>query len=216
MSVFTSLVMPLHRLRHVFNVFPFRPLWSRWLQLGLCLCVMSGLLWAGQMPAAQAGLNDDRFDGDIFALYAGNGSLIPPKMPLNKALQAHRPAILVLYTDDSRDCKQYSVIVSQLQAFYGRAAEFVAIRADSFLEKGQFAPTEPGYYYKGFVPQTVIFDAQGKVRLNEAGILPFERVDDVFREVFDLLPRSESVELKRRTVNEISTELVKPSVGGRD
>jgi hypothetical protein len=30
----------------------------------------------------------------------------------------------------------------------------------------------------------------------------------VLREVFDLLPRSESVELKRRTVNEFNTELV--------
>ena len=45
-----------------------------------------------------------------------------------------------------------------------------------------------------------IFDGQGQVK--------YEAVDDVLREVFDLLPRSESVELQRRTVNEFNEELV--------
>jgi len=31
---------------------------------------------------AQAVLNDDRYDGNIYALYAGNGSLVPPANPL--------------------------------------------------------------------------------------------------------------------------------------
>ncbi|MEQ9353908.1 MAG: thioredoxin family protein, partial [Coleofasciculus chthonoplastes F2-STO-03] len=44
-------------------------------------------------------------------------------------------------------------------------------------------------------------------RLNERGQVSYEKVDDVFREVFDLLPRSESPELKRRPINEINTEL---------
>lgn len=162
-------------------------------------------------PAALAGLNDDRFDGDIFALYAGNGSLVPPKVTLAEALKRDRPALLILYADDSRDCKQYSLIVSQLQAFYGRAADFLPIRIDSLPVKDHYAPTEAGYYFTGNLPQTVLFDAAGKVVLNEVGVLPFEQVDDVLREVFDLLPRSESVELKRRQVNEVTTELVKPT-----
>ena len=29
----------------------------------------------------QAVLNDDRYDGNIYALYAGNGSLVPPPTP---------------------------------------------------------------------------------------------------------------------------------------
>jgi len=45
--------------------------------------------------------------------------------------------------------------------------------------------------------------------LDESGQVSFEKVDTVFREVFDLLPRSESTTLKRRPVNELNTELVK-------
>jgi len=157
---------------------------------------------------AIAGLSDDHFDGDIFALYAGNGSLVPPKVSLDKALNRDRPTLLVLYVDDSSDCKQYSVVVSQLQSFYGRQTDFIALRVDSIPPKASYAPTEAGYYYNGVVPQTVLFDAAGKVVLNKAGVLPFEQVDDSFRTTFDLLPRSQSVELKRRSLNEINTELV--------
>lgn len=170
--------------------------------------MVSGITWVHPSPAI-AGLNDDRYDGDIFALYAGNGSLVPPRYTLKQAFQRQRPSLLVLYADDSSDCKQYSTIVSQLQAFYGRAADFLAVRVDSLPVQERYSPTEPGFYFTGVVPQTVLFDATGKAVLNQAGILPFERVDDAFREVFDLLPRSESVELKRRPVNEISTELAR-------
>ena len=43
---------------------------------------------------------------------------------------------------------------------------------------------------------------------DEQGQIPYEEVDDTLREVFDLLPRSESVELKRRSFNEFNYELV--------
>ncbi|KAM3099214.1 thylakoid membrane photosystem I accumulation factor [Phormidesmis sp. 146-12] len=160
---------------------------------------------------AMAGLTDDRYDGDIFALYAGNGSLVPPKISLADSLKQKKPTLLVLYTDDSSDCKQYSTVVSQFQAFYGRASDILAIRIDSLPIKDKYEPTEAGYYYKGYVPQTVGFDQSGKVVLNETGEIPYEQIDDAFRKVFDLLPREESVPLKRRQVNEVNTELVPPA-----
>jgi hypothetical protein len=159
-------------------------------------------------PSARAGIEDDRFDGDIFALYAGNGSLVPPKVKLATSLKQGKPALLVFYTDDSRDCKVFSTNVSRIQGSYGRVIDILAVRVDSLPVKDKFSPTEEGYYYKGFVPQTVVFDQSGKVVLNETGIISFEQIDDVFRKVFDLLPRSESVTLKRRSVNEVNTELV--------
>ncbi len=159
---------------------------------------------------AWAGLTDDRFDGDIFALYAGNGSLVPPKSTLADSMRQKKPVLLVFYTDDSSDCKQYSLVVSQTQAFYGRVINILAIRVDSLPVKDRFEPTEAGYYYKGFVPQTLIFDQAGKVVLNETGAIEYEKIDDEFRKIFDLLPRSESATLKRRVVNEINTELVPP------
>ncbi|MEW6497193.1 MAG: thylakoid membrane photosystem I accumulation factor [Cyanobacteriota bacterium] len=159
-------------------------------------------------PSALASLNDDKFDGNIFVLYAGNGSLVPSRTSLAESMKREKPALLVFYVDDSSDCKQYSTVVSQLQEPYGRAATFIPVNIDSLPVKSKYEPTEPGYYYKGLVPQTVLIDQKGKVVLDETGQLPYERVDDGFREVFDLLPRSQSVELKRRTFNEFNTELV--------
>lgn len=187
--------------------------WCRWqklslLALGLTLVLGCCLSWIYPAPAL-AGLTDDRYDGDIFALYAGNGSLVPPKVTLAEALKRDRPTMLVFYVDDSSDCKEYSLVVSQTQALYGRAIDILALRVDALPQQQRYEPTEAGYYYKGSVPQTVLFDASGKVVLNEIGKIEFEPIDDVFRKLFDLLPRAESVQLKRRPVNEINTELVR-------
>ena len=158
------------------------------------------------VPSAFAALDDDRYDGEIFALYAGNGSLIPPKSTLANSLKAGKPTAVVYYLDDSKDCKTYALTVSRIQEYYGRAMDISAVRVDSLPLKEQYDPTEEGYYYKGYVPQTVIFDANGKVRLDEIGNVPYETIDDTLRSIFDLLPSSASPALKRRQVNEVSTE----------
>lgn len=159
------------------------------------------------MPA-WADLNDDNYDGNIFALYAGNGSIVPPRFTLPQSLKQEKPTLLIFYVDDSRDSKQFSSVVSQLQAPYGRVANFVAIAADSVPVKASYAPDEPGYYFEGAVPQTVLFDAEGKVVFNQVGQVAYEMIDDKMREVFDLLPRTESTELRRRPINEVNGELV--------
>ena len=165
-------------------------------------------LWS---EPAIAGLHDDDYDGNIFALYAGNGSIVPPKFALPQSLKQDKPTLLFFYVDDSRDSKEFSPTVSQLQAPYGREANFVAVAADSVPVKDSYEKTEAGYYFAGAVPQTVVFDAQGNVVLNEVGQIPYELVDDKMRELFDLLPRDESVELKRRSFNEVNSELVDES-----
>lgn len=175
---------------------------------GLLLALVICVVLLGASPAL-AGLKDDRYDGEIFTLYAGNGSLVPPKFTLAEALKRDRPTLLVLYLDDSSDCKAYTAVVSQVQAYYGKAADLLPVRVDSIPPKATYAATEPGHYYKGLVPQTVLFDAAGKVVLDEAGAIPFETLDTKLREVFDLLPRSQSLELKRRQVNEVTTELAR-------
>ena len=178
--------------------------WQRF--ISSCLLTLGCLFLLG-MPPALAGINDDRFDGNVFVLYAGNSSLVPPKVTLAASLQRDKPTLLVFYVDDSSDCKQYAPVVTRLQAFYGRATDFIAINVDTILPKLNYTPTEPGYYYQGVVPQVIVFNKSGEVVLNQKGQVPFEQVDDTFREVFNLLPRSESVELKRRPVNEFNTEL---------
>jgi hypothetical protein len=179
-----------------------RSFWQTAIALSIAF-VLSFLL----SSPAEAVLTDDHFDGNIFPLYAGNGSLVPPRVSLAETLQQHRPALLVFYADDSSDCKTYVSVVSQLDSFYGRAANIIPVIVDAIPPKASYEPTEAGYYYKGYLPQTVVLDSEGKVALDANGVLPFEQVDDVLRQVFNLLPRSESVELKRRPVNEVNTEL---------
>ena len=182
-----------------------RSIWQTAIALSIAL-VLSFFVVS---PSAWAVLTDDHFDGNIFALYAGNGSLVPPRVSLVETLREHRPALLVFYADDSSDCKKYASVVSQLDSFYGRDANFIPVIVDAIPLKSSYATTEAGYYYKGYLPQTVLLDQSGKVILNAEGVLPFEQVDDAFRQVFNLLPRTESVELKRRPVNEVNTELTK-------
>jgi hypothetical protein len=158
---------------------------------------------------AMAAINDDRYDGNVFVLYAGNGSLVPAKISLADSLKTKRPSILVFYVDDSSDCKQYATVVSQLQEYYGKVASFIPVTIDSLDPRQKYEPTAAGYYYSGAVPQTVLIDGDGKVRLNETGQIPFERVDDTLRQIFDLLPRDKSLTLKKRSFNEFNSELSK-------
>lgn len=181
--------------------------WRSLVTVMVCLMIAASLVLI--TDPAQASLTDDRYDGNIYPLYAGNGSLVPPHMTLKQALdRGDRPTLLVFYIDDSSDCKQYSATLSQLDAFYGRAANFILLDVDALPQKEEYSPTEAGYYYRGFVPQTLIFNQAGEIVLEKTGITSFETLDDTFRDVFNLLPREESVELKRRMVNEVNTELV--------
>ncbi|MEM8504131.1 MAG: thylakoid membrane photosystem I accumulation factor [Cyanobacteria bacterium P01_D01_bin.1] len=174
----------------------------------MCAIALSSI-WVGIWTTpAWAGIDDDNYDGNIFALYAGNGSIVPPKFNLTQSLKQDKPTLLFFYVDDSRDSKVFSSVVSQLQAPYGRVANFVSVAADSIPVKDSYAPNEAGYYFEGSVPQTVVFDADDNVVLNEVGQTSYEQIDDRLREVFDLLPREESVELRRRSVNEVNSELV--------
>jgi thiol-disulfide isomerase/thioredoxin len=173
-----------------------------------CLLLIICLFIASIQPAI-AGLKDDLYDGNIFVVYAGNGSLVPPKESLAQSLKDHKPTFLAFYLDDSRDCKEYAITISQVQEFYGRVAEIMPINVDTIPSKDSYDPTEPGYYYSGNVPQVVVFDESGQVVLNQSGQVPFAKIDDRFREIYHLLPRDKSIELKRRSFNEFSSELSK-------
>ena len=180
-----------------------------WIRLGLTLMLTLVLtLGLGFSQTAWASIDDDRLDGNIFVVYAGNGSLVPPRLSLTESFARKLPVILVYYLDDNSDCKQYAFIVSRLQEFYGRAASIVPVSVDSILPQSSYPKNDPGYYYQGVIPQTVILDQKGKMIFNGKGQIKFEVMDDILRNLFNLLPRSESVQLKQKTFNEFNSELV--------
>jgi hypothetical protein len=180
-----------------------------WLRaLSQAFIMLFCLLLLNIQPAF-AGIKDDKYDGNIFVVYAGNGSLVPPRETLAQSLEEHRPIFLAFYLDDSKDSKEYAISISRVQEFYGKVVEIIPINVDTIPAKPSYTPGEPGYYYTGAVPQVVVFNQSGQVVLNQKGQVPFEAIDDKFREIFDLLPRTESVQLKRRSFNEFSSELSK-------
>ncbi len=184
-----------------------RPPLRRWCQRLLAGFICCCLIFLGLAAPVQASLLDDRFDGNIFALYAGNGSLVPPKVNLASSMASHNVSLVLFYVDDSADCKQFSSTYSQLQAGYGRAADFIPVNADTVISDESYPKDDPRYYYKGQVPQLVILDQQGEVIWDEMGQTPINDIDDRLRETFDLLPREQSEMLQRRSVNEVNVEL---------
>jgi hypothetical protein len=187
--------------------------WGKFL-LNLCLLALLASLaslYVLNTSPAWAGINEDKYEGNIFLIFAGNGSIVPPRLSLVQSFQREIPTLLVFYLDDSSDCKQFSFVITRIQDNYGRAVSFIPVSVDSLPVQSTYTPEEPGYYYEGVVPQTVLLDQKGKVVFNGKGQVKYEEIDDALREVFDLLPRSQSVELKRRSFNEFNSELVESS-----
>jgi hypothetical protein len=162
----------------------------------LCVLLLC-LVFVGFSPA-QAGVSDDRFDGNIFVLYASNGSLVPPRTSLAESMQRERPTVLMFYTDDSAECKDNSLVVSQLQAFYRQNVTFMPISVDTLPAGQTYTPQEAAYYYNGsLVPQFLVIDPDGNVALDRIGQTPYEVIDDALREIKNLPDRPESFAIER-------------------
>ena len=182
-------------------------LFTRILRIFIIFCCCLGI-WLTSPSLSWADIDNDRYDGNMFVVYAGNGSLVPPKLTLEQSFARNLPVILTYYLDDNSDSKQFAFIISTMQEFYGRAASLIPVSVDTILPKDKYEPTEAGYYYRGAIPQTVVLDQNGNKVFDEIGQIEYGQVDDALRKVFNLVPRSESVELKRKTFNQFNSELV--------
>lgn len=157
---------------------------------------------------AHATLKDDHYDGSIFALYGGNGSIVPPKVSLARSLSLGKPALLAFYVDDSYDCKLYTPLLNDMQALYGKAVSIIPISVDSFnITNQNYQPTEEPYYYRGFVPQTVLISAEGKVLFDREGKPEFDDLEAVIKQIPGL-PSPDPKILQRkamsRSINEVN------------
>ncbi|AFY75014.1 hypothetical protein Syn7502_03117 [Synechococcus sp. PCC 7502] len=174
--------------------------------LCLVLVVLVGIL--GFSSPTSASLRDDRYDGNIFALYGGNGSLIPPRVTLSQSLnELNRPALLVFYVDDSSDCKLYTPLLNQVQAFYGKTISIIPVIVDSLkLDQPTTDPTQEAFYYRGFVPQTVLISSDRQVMFDQEGKPDFEDLEIPIRKVLNLPPKvtTQQRDAKVRQINEVN------------
>ncbi|PZU92465.1 MAG: thioredoxin family protein [Pseudanabaena sp.] len=188
--------------------------WQKYLNLIFCVAIASCLsvvtflgIAFGDMQSAQAKLTDDSYDGNIFALYGGNGSIVPPRISLAQSLQQGRAAMLVFYVDDSADCKRFSPILNLAQGFYGKNLSLIAVSVDSLdLQKKEYAPTDEAYYYKGTVPQTVLISGDGKVGFDREGLFGFEDLDTAIRDLLNLPDAPPELKFRNtdKAINEVN------------
>ncbi len=134
--------------------------------LAAALLLLALLVW----PAtAHASLDNDRYDGNIFALYAGNGSLVPPRLSLAEALEEHRVSVLIYYLDDSAVSKQFAGVVSELQRVWGGAIELLPLVTDPLQGRADTGSTDPLHYWRGSIPEVVVIDGEGRVVFQGSG-----------------------------------------------
>jgi len=166
-------------------------------------------LW-GLLPtaAAQASLTSNSYDGNIYALYAGNGSLVPPRSTLTDAMAEHRPIVLGYLLDDSAASKQYAVVFNELQRLWGRSVELILLSTDPIQNRETHGPTDPASYWKGVIPQVVVFNAEGKAVLDEAGPVSIDAINAALTEVTGLKPQGDVKLSLSREVNELNSEIV--------
>jgi len=196
-----------------------RPLQARWRRtigafaaLLLLLAVSLGFGSAGE-----ASLNDDRYDGNIFALYAGNGSLVPPRSSLALALEQHRVAVVVYYLDDSSVSKRFAPVVSELQRLWGNNVELIPLVTDPLQPGGKAAAGalpvgDPSRYWSGLIPQVVVFDRQGQVVFDASGQVEVDAINGAVSQATGLPLPAPSGLGSTRSFNELNSEVVS---GGR-
>jgi hypothetical protein len=146
-----------------------RPVLRSLFAAGLCLLLIAS--------PAEAARDTDSYDGNIFALYAGNGSLVPPATTLKDALEKERTSVIVFYLDDSSTSKIFAPVVSELQRLWGREVELLPFTTDAFQGDDSQDASDPATYWHGTIPQVVVIDGKGTVLLDEDGQVPLEVIN---------------------------------------
>ena len=152
-----------------------------------------------------ASLTSDSYDGNIYALYAGNGSLVPPATTLQESQAAGRTSILVFYLDDSSTSKAFSPVVSELQRLWGRSVDLMPMTTDALQGRRPTGNDDPAKYWHGRIPQVVVLDGQGKVELDQDGQVPLEAINAAVSKATGI-PAPEGVSTSL-SFNELNTEV---------
>ena len=120
----------------------------------------------------------DSYDGNIYPIYAGNGSLVPPPSTLSESLKNERTSVLVFYLDDSSTSKQFAPVVSGIKLLWSSSVDLIPLSIDELDNDDEKTFEDPGYYWHGKIPQTVIIDGKGNVLLDQEGQVSFDDIND--------------------------------------
>ncbi len=154
---------------------------------------------------AMASLNSDSYDGNIYALYAGNGSLVPPATSLSESQAAGRTSVLIFYLDDSSTSKAFAPVVSELQRLWGNAVDLMPLTTDPLQGREAIGAADPASYWHGRIPQVVVVDGNGNILLDEEGQVPLGSINAAISKATGIAaPQGVSTSL---SFNEVNTEV---------
>ena len=169
------------------------------LSLGLMLILFISPTYAAR--------ETNSYDGNIFPIYAGNGSLVPPPNSLAESLDKKRTSVLVFYLDDSADSKAFAPSVSAIKLIWSNTIDLLPLTTDQLQNKPKNDPREPNYYWNGRIPQVVVLDGNGDIKLDEDGQVSLEKINKAISSATGAdLP---NISIKIKSFNEYNSE---PSV----
>ena len=173
----------------------------------LSLIFLLGIFFISPVNAAR---DTDSYDGNIFPIYAGNGSLVPPPNDLSNSLQNKRTSVIIYYLDDSATSKAFAPVVSGLKLLWSSSIDLIPITTDE-LQRDTKDPRKESYYWHGRIPQVVVIDGGGKVVLDQEGQVPIETINQAISSATGL--NEPSFKIKIKSFNEYNSE---PSKEGYD
>ena len=131
-----------------------------------------------------ASRDTNSYDGNIFPIYAGNGSIVPPHTNLQESLKNKRISVLFFYLDDSSDSKAMAPVISGLDLLWRNNIDIIALTTDELQNKEDANnPIEPNFYWNGLIPQTIILDGNGEVKFDNNGYVNIELLNKVIQEL---------------------------------
>nr|AUG32263.1 hypothetical protein PLO_264 [Paulinella longichromatophora] len=179
----------------------------------LCVMISSRLLFFLLSlflltTSAHASRTSNSYDGNIYSLYAGNGSLVPPAISLTEAIKDHRVIVLAFYLDDSMESKMFAPVLSEIQRLWGRSIELIILPTDPLQWQNNSDFLQPAYYWHGRIPQIVVIDKSGSVLLDEEGQISIESVNSAISKASGRESPLELQTSETLSFNELNSELV--------
>ena len=146
--------------------------------------------------AVNAARTTDSYDGNIFPIYAGNGSIVPPQTSLRESIENERISLLFFYLDDSADSKALVPIISGLDLIWKNSIDIIALTTDELQGKEFKDIKEEGYYWNGYIPQTVLINPKGNIVYDKNGLIDIDEINKIIGEIkgIDIEDSSFSVE----------------------
>ena len=146
---------------------------------------------------ANASRDTNSYDGNIFPIYAGNGAIVPPQTTIEESLKNGSVTVLFFYLDDSSDSKAMAPVISGLDLIWRNNIDLIALTTDELQsDTSDLNSNQPNFYWNGLIPQTIILDSNGEVKLDKNGMVNIDDLNKIIGELkgIDINNSSFSVE----------------------